>query len=609
MRRREVNKALAASLVAGTMAGFGDGTALAATDGRKVLRYAFAIAESSFDPVRISDLYSRIVTSHIFEAPYRFDYLANPVKMVPNTAAALPESADDFKTWTIRLQPGIRFPDDPAFKGVPRELTAADYVYAWKRFFDPANSSPILSSLKEEGIVGLDELRQEAIKSKQPFDYDRPIEGLVAIDRYTIQCKLKTPRPRFVANLLTDNSLYGAVAREVVEFYGTDHVAEHPVGTGPFRLAEWRRSSFIALDRNPSYRTVRYDAEPAPDDAAGQAMLRRFKGRRLPMIDRVEVSIIEEGQPRWLSFLNGEFDLILVPLDFANQAAPGGHLAPWLVKRGVQIYRYLAPDRTLYYFNMDDPVVGGQAPEKVALRRAMALGTDIEQQIRIAWRGQAIPAQGPISPGGYGYDPSFVSLNSEYSTARAKALLDTYGYVDRDDDGWREQPDGKPMAIEYGTTPDAISRQFDELFKKNMDAIGVRLVLKTAKWPEQLKAARAAKLMMWQLAYTDDVPDCQGTLEILYGPASGGQNLARFNDARFNEIYRRMQVLPDGAERLALLREAVDIATAYMPQHCNVHRITTYLMQPRLLGFRKPQYSNEFWHYVDIDAAAASGRS
>ncbi len=606
MKRRQINHALAATLVAGTLPTRG---VAREADGRKVLRYAFPVAETGFDPARVSDQYSRIVTSHVFEAPYRFDYLARPVKMVPNTAAAMPQSADDFKTWTIRIQPGIFFADDPAFKGVPRELTAADYVYAWKRFFDPVTKSPAYSSIAQEGIVGLDALRQEAIASKRPFDYDRPVEGLAAIDRYTIRCKLENPRPRFVSNLLTDNSLYGALAREVVAFYGDDHIAEHPVGTGPFRLIDWRRSSFLGLDRNPAYRDVRYDAEPADDDVAGQAMLRRFKGRRLPMIDRVEVSIIEEGQPRWLSFLNGEFDVIAVPFDFANQAIPGGKLAPWLARRAVQMDRFVSPDRYLYYFNMDDPVVGGMAPEKVALRRAMALGNDVEKQIRVVWRGQAIPAQGPIAPGGYGYEADFVSLNSEYSPARAKALLDLYGYVDRDGDGWREQPDGKPMVLEYGTTPDGLSRQFDELFKKDMDAIGVRLVLKTAKWPEQLKAARAAKLMMWQLSYTDDVPDCQSILEIIYGPASGGQNLSRFNDPRFNDLYRRMQALPDGPERLALLREAVAISIAYMPQHCQVHRILTYLMQPRLLGFRKPPYSNEFWAYVDIDERASAVRT
>ena len=603
MRRRHV---VVAPLVAGGLVAARAATPAAAASepgksaAEKVLRYAFVAAETGFDPAVISDLYSRIVTAHMFEALYRFDYLARPAKVVPHTAAAMPEIADDFKTWTVRLRPGVYFVDDPAFKDKPRELVAADYVYAWKRFFDPANKSPSYASFNEEGVLGVDALRQEALKSKQPFNYDREVEGLRAIDRYTLQFRLANPRPRFLYTI-ADSSLIGAVAREVVEFYG-DSIAEHPVGTGAFKLGPWRRSSHITLLRNPAYREVRYDGEPEPNDAEGQALLRQFKGRRLPLIDRVELSIIEESQPRWLAFLSGDLDLLMsVPLEFADQAVPGGRLAPYLAKRGVRMDRFANHDRTLYYFNMEDPVVGGMAPEKVALRRAISLATDVQKEITSIRRGQAIAAQSIVAPGGFGYDPNYRSENGEYDVARAKALLDMYGYLDRDGDGWRELPDGRPLVIDYASTPDAISRQFDELWKKNMDAIGVRLRIKAAQWPEQLKAARAGQLMVWQLGYSATSPDVQDGLQILYGPAAGGQNLSRFKDARFDEIYRRMQALPDGPERLALLREALKIITAYMPQKYNVHRIVTWVMQPWLLGLRAPLYGNQFWQYVDID--------
>ena len=599
MRRREAIVAAPLLLRAGLAAAEDAASAVAPTGAKKVLHYAFVAAETNFDPCRISDLYSRIVTSHMFEAPYRFDYLARPAKVVPHTAAALPEVSEDFRTWTIRITPGIYFADDPAFKGKPRELTAADYVYSWKRFFDPVNKSPTYAGFSEEGAIGVDDLREQALKSKRPFDYDREVEGIRALDRYTLQFKLASPRPRFLYTL-ADSSLIGAVAREVVAFYG-DAVGEHPVGTGTFRLTEWRRSSRLVLERNPNYRDLRYNGEPAADDAEGQALLRQFKGRRLPMIDRVEVSIIEESQPRWLSFLNGQFDLVSVPLEFANQAVPGGRLAPYLAKRGVRMDRYANPDRTYYYFNMEDPIVGGMTADKVALRRAISLATDVDQEIRGVRRGQAIAAQSIIAPGGFGYDARYRSENSEYDVARAKALLDMYGYVDRDGDGWRELPDGRPLVIDYASSPDAISRQFDELWKKNMDAIGIRLRIKLAQWPEQLKAARAGQLMVWQLGGTNASPDVQDSLQGLYGPAAGGQNLARFKDTRFDDLYRRLQSLPDGPERLAVLQDALKIITAYMPQKYNVHRIVSYLLQPWLLGFRAPFYGNQFWQDVDID--------
>jgi ABC-type transport system substrate-binding protein len=394
------------SLFAVTAAQPADGGASA----RKTLSYAFRAAETGFDPAQISDIYSRIVTSHIFESPLTYDHLARPYKIKPSTAREMPEVSSDFRTFTFRLKPGIYFADDPAFKGpdgrpVRRELVAQDYVYSLKRFYDPKLKSPAQSNLEDEGIIGLRELREEALKSGK-FDYDREVEGLRALDRYTLQVKLRESRPRHLVTWAA-RDLYGAVAREVVEAYG-DKIMEHPVGTGPFRLAEWRRSSRMALERNPGYRDDRYDAEPNADDAEGHALLARFKGRKLPMIDRVEIAVVEETQPRWLSFLNEEHDLLYeLPNDFASLAIPAGKLAPNLQKRGIQRYSILNADITLTVFNMDDPLLGGTTPEKVALRRAMVLGFDQQREIRLVRRDQAIPANGLNTPGTSGFRADF----------------------------------------------------------------------------------------------------------------------------------------------------------------------------------------------------------
>ncbi|MEO7335150.1 MAG: ABC transporter substrate-binding protein, partial [Caldimonas sp.] len=240
----------------------------------KVLRYAFEVAETSLDPVKINDNYSRTLTAHLFEGLYRYDHLARPVKIKPLTADGMPVPSSDFRTWTVKIRPGIYFANDAAFKGRKRELVAQDYVYTFKRFADPANRSPVWASLDSDHLLGLKEVRQAALDGKKPFDYDREVEGLRALDRYTLQFRLAEPRPRFHLGLASSD-LFGAVAREVVEFYG-DKIDAHPVGTGPFRLAQWRRSSFVALERSPDFRELFYDAEPAPDDAEGQALLARF---------------------------------------------------------------------------------------------------------------------------------------------------------------------------------------------------------------------------------------------------------------------------------------------------------------------------------------------
>jgi len=576
------------------------GWAQGAPPDQKVLRYAFEVAETSFDPVKINDLYSRTVTPHIFEAPYKFDHLARPVKVKPLTAEAMPDHSSDYRVWTVRIKPGIYFADDPAFKGRKRELVAQDYVYSLKRFADPANKSPVWPGIADEKIQGLAALRQEALEKKKPFDYDREIEGLRALDRYTIQYRLEEPRPRFV-NGLTASDILGAVAREVVEYYG-DQIDAHPVGTGPYKLAQWRRSSFIALERNPGFREMVYDAEPADDDAEGQAIAARFKGRRLPMIDRVEISIIEEEQPRWLSFLKGDADLAYrVGYQFVASAMPNGKVAPNLAKRGIQGVRIVEPSIHQVLFNMEDPVVGGYTPEKVALRRAIGLGWDVATEINHAWGGQGVIAQQPYLPFTTGYDPKVRSELGEYSPARAMALLDMYGYVDRDGDGWRDMPDGGPLVLAMAGQSDGRTRRINEVFQKNMTALGLRTTFSIAQWPENLKAARAGKLSMWAVGLYAAGPDGGSSLQRYDSTQIGGQNMARFRMPELDELYRRIQMLPDGTERDALFKQAQKIAIAYMPYKVRLNRVSTDMLQPWVIGYRRPLFWQEWWHMVDVD--------
>ena len=568
----------------------------------KVLRYALRIAETGFDPAKVTDLYSHIIICHLFEGLYGYDPLARPARIKPLTAAALPEVSADFRVFTIRLKQGIYFADDPAFKGQRRELVAQDYVYAIQRMADPANKSPNWSDLEETGFIGLAEARQEALDKRQAFDYDRPIPGLRALDRYTLRIELKASRPRLI-ELLTGSDRLGAVAREVVQAYG-DQIDAHPVGTGPFRLAQWRRSSLIVLERNPGYRERFYDAQPNADDPEGQALLARFKGRRLPMVDRVEVSIIEEPQPRWLAFLNHQQDFIeRVPEEFISVAMPGNRLAPNLAKLGIQGYRTLAADVILTTYNMEDPVVGGYKPEKVALRRALNLAMNVPREIDLVRRGQAIPAQAILLPHTSGYDPAFKSEMSDYDPARARALLDLFGYVDRDGDGWRDLPTGQPLVLQRNSQPDQQSRALDDLWVRDMRAIGVRAEVRTAKWPENYKAARAGNYMMWWLGNSATQMDGQSALTLVYGPQTGMGNLARFKNTELDALYDRMQSLPDGPERNALFHQAKRIAVAYAPYKNHLHRYITDMAHPWVIGFRRPPLWQDWWQYVDIDPA------
>lgn len=576
--------------------------------GQKVLRYAMRAAETGFDPAQINDLYSRTIVAHIFESLLAYDFIARPAKMVANTAEALPEISSDFTSFTLRVRPGIYFQEHPAFKGQRRELIAQDYVYSIKRFYDPKFKSPSVYLLDNSKILGLSELRAAALKGAK-FDYDREVDGVRALDRYTLQIKLGEPAPRF-HHFLADNGFVGAVAREVDQMYDDKQMMANPVGTGPYRLVDWRRSSRIVLERNPGYREDIYSEQATAGDAVSEKIGTRLKGRRLPLIDRVEVYVIEENQPRWLAFLNAEHDLVdEIPYDFANLIVPNGKLAPNLLKRSVQMDRTPRASVDMMYFNMEHPLVGGYEPAKVALRRAMSLAYSVDEEIRLVRKGTSIPSESPVAPLTTGYDSAFKSDMSEHSPAKAKALLDAFGYVDRDGDGWREQPDGRPLLLEMATQPDGLYRQLDELMRKSMSAININIEFRPAKFPENLRNGRVGKLMMWRLGWNATQPDGDTFLALGYGPNKGQVNYARFDLPAFNKLYAAQRTMPNGPVRDELFHQAKKLFVAYAPYKFVGHRIDTAVFHPWVVGYRRHPFRRDFWKFLDIDNDVKAERS
>ena len=570
-----------------------------AADMGKTLRVAFQIAESTFDPAIFQDNYSGMVIDNIFDPLLAYDYLARPARLVPNTLDAMPEVSDDGTTFTFRLKKGIHFTPDPAFDGRRRELVAADYAFSILRFLDPKLKSPNLY-LVEDKFVGLDEA-VIAAKRTGKFDYDAAYPGIQVLDRHTLRIRLKRPDYNFLHLLASPQ--FGALAREVVERYGDD-VGAHPVGTGPFILKHWRRAHSIVLEANPDFReaTLGSSTPVEPEDAE---ILRDVGGKRLPIIGRVEISIIEEDQPRWLAFLNGEHDLIQwVPNEYIHTVAPRGELAPYLARRGVRMHKETQARIAYTYFNFEDPVVGGYTPEKVALRRAISLAFNVPEEIRVLRKGQAIAAQGPIPPGVSGYDPAFRSPTVEYNPAKAKALLDMFGYVDRDGDGYRERPDGSPLVLELASTPDLAARQKDELWRKSMEEVGLRLTFRKARWPDLLKESLATKLQMWSLSWGAVTPDGDFFMGVFYGPNSGKSNDAHFKLPEFDRLYEKARVMPDSPERSRLFREMTKLVLAYAPWVLHVNFLNTHLVNPWVKGYKKHPFRHTQWRYLDVDVAA-----
>ena len=548
----------------------------------KILRVAHqSIGGDAIDPAQLNSVLVAHLLDNLIEPMLRYDYLARPLKLIPNTLESLPEPSEGGRVYLCRVKRGVFFAPDPVFKGKTRELTAADYAYSLRRLFDPKYKSSQFF-IVDGKIAGADALRTAALAGK-PFDYDKPIPGLQVIDRYTLRVALNEPDLNFLHVLAQQN--LGAVAREVVEAYGDD-IGQHPVGTGPYYMIERHVGSRLVFAKNPNYR----------EDW--------FEGRRLPAIDRVELSFTVEDQPLWLAFLGRELDLLVnIPVSFRLQGIPNGRIAPNLARQGVVPHTYVYPAIWFDSFNLRDPVVGGYTSGRVALRRAIALAFDRRQAIDIIFNGGAIPANGVVPTGIAGHDAKATTDVFDHDLARAKALLDLHGYVDRDGDGWREAPDGSPLVVSFVSPSQPRFRPWDELWDKAFRNLGVRMSLTKMHQADLTKMVMAGKHQLAMNAWNMDYPDGEDFYVLLYGKAAGSANQSFFELPAYDKLYEEAQKLTDSPERDRIYREMDKLTFAYMPMVMTLYPVRTALTHPWVLGFSPNPAHLEPWKYMDIDLA------
>lgn len=568
-------------------------------DPNKILHYTFPTAETGFDPAYIHDLYSAHVTTSIFETLYTYDYLARPAKLIPQIATAMPEVSADGLTYTIHIKKGIYFTPDPVFKGKPRELTAYDYAYSFKRLLDPTLRSPN-SWLLENKIEGMDALVQSANKTGK-FNYDQSVSGLQTPDKYTLVIRLIKPDYNFPLLLAHDPT--GAVAREVIEKYKdkAGFVMGHPVGTGPYMLSKWVPASRIVLKANPDYRGFTWNfVASTPED---QAIVKHLKGKQMPQIGTIDIQVMEENQSRWLAFQRGEVDIIQLEGQLVSKAIKDGKLRPELVKEGVQLSRIVDPEISYNYWNLKNPVVGGMSKEKIALRRAIAMSR-LDQEIKLVRNGDAERLHFPVPPGVVGAEPQYRS-SIPYSVKAANLLLDKYNYK-KDASGWRTQPNGKPLVIEYMARNDSIGQQSAELWKKNFDSLNIRMVYKPMLFSDLIRAQKQCDGMFGSSAWIADYPDGDNFMQNFYGPNTHMTNWSCGSIPEFDQLYRQSQQVKPGPERDMIYRKMTRLLEVYMPVQVLYARYRNMLAQPRIIGYKKHPILHAEWMYFDIDTNTKS---
>jgi ABC-type transport system substrate-binding protein len=590
---RNLNLLAAASLLLAMLLASTAAFAASPADPNKVVRVAYEAPDDGFDLVRTSNAYSVQVGQAIFEPLLSYDYLARPAKLVPKTAEAMPEVSDNGKSYTFHIKKGILFSDDPAFKGKRRELTAQDYAYTFKRFLDPQNRSPSISFLADK-IVGLDALAAEAAKSGK-FDYDRQIAGIEIPDPYTLRIHLNAPDYNFLYSIAYTG--LGAVAREVIDAHGAQS-GQHPVGTGPYVLSQYVPRSRIVLTANPDYRGFVWDFQ-SMGDAWDDQLVRDMKGKKMPQVGRVEISIIEEDQSRWLAFQDKQLDNDKLPGLATLKAMDGVKLQPGLAAEGVTLYRMVEPEIIYTLINQRDPLLGGSTQEKIALRRAVLMAYDVDAEIVQIYVRQAVKAQGIVPVGVQGFDEKY-RASFRYDPVLANKLLDRFGYR-RGADGYRTLPDGKPLVVRINNEPDTRHKISSEIWKRGLDLIGLRSDFPTQNFADNLKAATACQVMMWSAAWHADYPEGENFMQMLYGPNAGQGNHSCYQSAAFDALYRKAQATPPGPERQPLYEQMNRQMEADSVWGVRVSRVRNWLIRPWVKGFKKHPFMESEWAYIDIE--------
>ena len=557
----------------------------------KVLNLAFEAPDDGFDMVKTYNFYSGNIAEAIFEPLLKYDYLARPVTLVPNTAEALPKVEQEGKVYTFKIQPGIYFTDDPAFKGKRRELTAQDYIYSIQRISDPKNVSPTFSFIDGK-IVGLNQLVDSAKKTGK-FNYDAPIPGVKALDKYTLQFTLT--RSDYNFPYILAYVTFSGTAREVTDFYG-DRLGQHPIGTGPYQLSKYVPRSKIELTANPDYRGFTWNYK-STGSAWDNQLVQEMSGKKMPQVGKVNVSIIEEEQSRWLAFKSGQLTYDKLPSNAVSQALDGKQLKPDLAKLGIKLFQNKDPDVTYMSLNMKDPIIGGMSLEKIALRRAMAMSYNHEDEIRQVYKGQASTAEMFIPDGVQGFDPKYKS-SIGYNPLLANKLLDKFGYK-KGKDGYRTLPNGQPLTIKFLTQSSSKDMIVSELWKKNLDAIGLKSAFIVSNFADNMKTAMQCKYMVWGSAWIADYPEGENFAQLLYGPNSGRGNLSCYESKAYDALYNSALKL-EPQQRLPIYEKISRQIEADNPWIVGNTRLRSWLMHPQVQGYKAHPMMNTVWQYVDV---------
>ncbi|MCX6112416.1 MAG: ABC transporter substrate-binding protein, partial [Proteobacteria bacterium] len=540
------------------------------------------------DPITISDRYSHAVARQIYEGLYEYHYLKYPFTISPVLADGLPEVSKDGLTYTIKLKHGVFFADDPCFKdnkGKGRELVAQDFIYSIKRgLASTLTQSIFFYSILSDIVVGADDYRKIS-QNKKSFNFNKDIPGIIAVDKYTIQFKLKKTSAYFPGMLTRPNGFI--VPKEAVEYYG-EEFKNHPVGSGAFKITEWEKDSKIVFVKNPNYKHGFYPTEGEPGDA--ERGLLKDAGDTLPFLNKINMHILVEEQPRWLNFNRGLLDIVVPDKDSYYDAFPtGGELARNLADKGIKVTKRQKLEIIYYSFNMNNKTVG----KNKYLRQAISLAYDGQKHNALFYNNQAFVSNWILPPNIFGFDPSYKNPYRQYNIAKARELMKKAGY-----------PDGKGLPPLTMLITDSIAaKQIGEFFSKSVSELGVKINLQPRNFGLLLKELQDGRnFQIVSLQWRADLPCAEDFLRIFYSKAfAPGPNDSHFQNAEYDKLFEKASEMKEGPEKLKILNRMRDIAVEEAAVIPLVNPALITLAQPYVENYKPHILVGDVFKYVKID--------
>jgi ABC-type transport system substrate-binding protein len=587
----------------------------------------------TLDPAVSYSALEHAITAQVYETLLEYHYLKRPYELIPGLASEVPPPRplpDGRVAYAFELRPGMRYQRDPSFAlggegRDTREIVAADVAFELMRIADPEVGSPVVTTFAK--IVGFQEFAQRLAalrESESDFSFRRideqyalagGIEGVRVTGAHGLEIVLAEPYPQLLYWFAMPFT--APVPWEAVAFYdgedGRDFFREHPISTGPFEIAELAKQSHILLGRNedwygalhPEWRapgTV-YPSEGEPGDAEQGWLDPDVVGRPLPFLERIEFRVDKESIPLFNKFLQGYYDASGIIRESFDRVIQEGELSPDMDARGMRLVKSVEPSVFYIGFNMDDPTVGSPAGERGRkLRQAMSLAVDVEEYTRIFTNGRGVPAQSPIPPGIYGYDPDYSNPYRTPDLERAGQLLAQAGYPDGIDPAT-----GLPVRLTFdiGDTSTR-ARLVVQFFVDAWRQLGLDVAIEATNYNRFREKTREGSYQIFQWGWIADYPDPENFLFLLWGEMAtsknpGAPNTANFSDPRFDELFLEMKNLPNGPRRLVLIRRMLEILETERPWIELTHRESYALYHAWLRNVKPAGLSLPTGKYVDLD--------